>query len=257
MVGVTCFSVDPVRGLKNLGPQRDIPQPSNIGAPPPGLLIGDIVFNPSSTAVFISLANSTTGPGYLYAYRIINGQVSERPVVSSLKDASAAFSLNFLSSDSRLFITNPHNGAPGALVVNVSPLLEATEAKIVTIPGQSASCWTAYAPAYNRAFVMDAFVPNITAVDSTNGNTVSQWPFVSPAFGATDSLVDRNFLYVLTIPYSNDLSHYLASPQVLVYDITPITRRQNPRQIQSYDIFKATGSSFEVVGLNIWPSNRP
>jgi hypothetical protein len=259
LVGVTCFSVDPVKGLCVTGPMRGIPQPGNASPPPPGIppeiLTGDIAFNPSSSGVFITLTNSTHQPGYIYAYPTIDGEVSQTPVISSLKDVANPFSLNFLGSDSRLFSSNPHNQSPGSVVLDVSPSLEATEAKIVTIPAQSASCWVAYASAYDTLFVIDAALPNVTTVDSTNGNTIAQFGYFSPAFGATDSLVDRHFLYTLTVPFNANFSALLASPQVLVWDIASVEKGQNPRQIQSFDIFKAAGLGFELMGLAIYPSN--
>jgi hypothetical protein len=193
---------------------------------------------------------------YLYAYPTIDGQVSQTPVISSLKDVATPFSLDFLSSDSRLFVTNPHKESPGAVMVDVSPSLEATEAKIVTIPHQGASCWAAYASEYDTLFVMDAFNPTITTVNPTLGQSVAQFNFTTPSFGLADTLVDRDFLYTHTLPFNSNATMFLASPQVLVYDITPVKKGQNPRQIQSFDLFKAVGSFPNLYGLAIYLSSR-
>jgi hypothetical protein len=259
VLGVTCFSVDPVKGLSVSGPMRAIPQPGN-ASPPPGTapvpLSADITFNPSSTGLFVSLFNATDGPGYIYAYPTVDGQVSQTPVVSSLKDVSTPFSLNFLSSDSRLFVTNPHQALPGAAILDVSPSLQATEAKIVTVPQQVASCWAAYAPDYDAIFVIDAARATITTVNPALGQSVSQFNFTTPAFGSIDSLVDRDFLYTLTVPFNSALTVFVASPQVLVRDITPVKYGQNPKQIQSFDLFNAVGKFPDSFGLAIYPSSR-
>ncbi|RFU75751.1 3-carboxymuconate cyclase [Trichoderma arundinaceum] len=258
LAGVTCFSVHPDHGLTRLGPMRPIVQsghPMTEPQTPPVILTGDIVFNPSSTALFISVAAPNGGSGSVVAYPVTHGQVSYVPVNSTLKDLDLILSLNFLESDSRLFATNPHNNSPGASILQVSPTFEATEAEIITIPNQVASCWVANAAKFNKLFVMDVAISNITIVDSRNGYVESQFTFDTPAFGATDSIVDQRFLYTVTLPVNNNFT-YIASPKILVYDIIPVLRKQNPRQIQQFDIFDAVGHVPSLMGLAVYPAKR-
>ncbi|KAJ4859022.1 hypothetical protein T069G_07289 [Trichoderma breve] len=256
LAGVTCFSVDPKKGLQPLGPMRTILQTKDFTPPPAGtpptILTGDIRFNPSSTGVFTTAANETGGPGVLYAYPVVSGSVSTTPVVTKFDNVVNPFSLNFLNSDSQLFMTNPHNESPGAALLTISPSLAVTETKIVTIPHQNASCWAAYAPIYDTIFVMDAAAAVVSTVDISKESVVSQFDFQSANFGPTDTLVDRNFLYFITEPFNDDFSAFLASPQVLVYDITSVSKGKNPQLIQSFDIFKAVGSFPDIMGLAIY-----
>lgn len=262
-VGVTCFSVDPVKGLTALGPIRPIPQPGNEAL----LLGGDILFNPSETALFHTLNNFTAAndPGFLFAYPIIHGQVSRTPIISVFESIADPFSLNFLGgSDSRLFLTNPFvnaapgEDAPGAVLLEVSyPSLEVTVVKPVIMP-HVAACWVAYAPAYDVMFIDDAGLAAISIVNASDATLISQFTFQTVNFGSTDTLVDRNFLYTLTIPFAtNNHSMLLASPQVLVWDINPVTKGQSPTQIQSFDLFDEVGTVFEPFGLAIWPAKYP
>lgn len=255
IAGVACFSVDSKKGLGNLGPLRSIPQPQGAAPPPVGPLIitGDITFNPSSSALFTTVASVNGGPGSLYAYPVIDRQVGHTLVNNTLDDITVPFSLNFLGSDNKLFATNPHNGSPGAALLDISSSLRVAEEKIITIPGQVASCWVAEALEYDTLFLMDAVRPVITIVNSTDGAVKGQFGFDTPAFGAMDTKVDRNSLYTLTDPFGSNLT-LIASPQILVYDITPVIKGGIPKKIQSFDIFSEVGTIPDLMGLAIYPA---
>lgn len=252
---MTCFSVDPKTGLRKLGPMRVIPQPEGATTPADGPLVstGDITFNPSSSALFTTVASADGGPGSIYTYPVVDRQVSYTPVNNTLKDLTIPFSLNFLSSDTRLFVTNPHNGSPGAALLDISPSLRSTEAQIITIPDQEASCWVADAPIFDALFIMDAAKPNITIVNRIDGKVRAQFAFTTPALGAADSKVDRNFLYFMTDPFNSN-NTLIASPQVLVYDVSPVLEGKIPAQVQSFDIFEEVGQIPGLLGLAIYPA---
>jgi hypothetical protein len=128
-------------------------------------LISDIVFNPSSTAVSITLRSNGAQPGLIYAWPIVAGQVSGTLVVSSFPDLALIFSLNFLGADDRIIVTNPHLNSPGAAYLDVSyPSLEITVEKIITIPDRMALCWVVKTPQYDDVIVIDALQPNITFI---------------------------------------------------------------------------------------------
>jgi hypothetical protein len=256
--GVTCFSVDSKNGLHNLGPMRVIPQPEGVAPPPVGplILVGDITFNPSSSAIFTTISvGPNNGPGSLFAYPTIDRQVGYTPVSNTFNDVVTPFSLNFLSSDTRLFVTNPTTGTPGAALLDISSL-RATAAQIVTIPDQFFSCWVADAPTFDTLFVIDAGKPTVTIVDRSDGKEKAQFNFTTPTLGAMDTKVDRNFLYFLTDPFGNEAT-LIASPQVLVYDIKPVKEGKIPTQVQSFDIFKEIGQIPGLMGLAIYPATDP
>lgn len=255
VAGVACFSVDSQSGLRNLGALRPIPQPQGAAPPPVGPLTstGDIKFNPSSSALFTTIASVDNGPGSLYAYPVIGHQVSHTIVNNTLNDLTIPFSLNFLGSDSKLFVTNPHNGSPGAALLGISSSLHVTKEEIITIPRQEASCWVAEALEYNTLFIIDVAKPNITIVNSINGAIKGQFGFDTPGFGAMDTKVDRNFLYAVTAPFGSNFT-LIASPQILVYNITPVLEGRTPKQIQSFDIFSEVGQIPDLMGLAIYPA---
>jgi hypothetical protein len=243
-----------------LGPTRFIPQTENSDPtmPPAGpLILGmDITFNPSSTALFVTIRSNGGQPGLIYAWAVARGQVGLEPVVSSLPGIVFPFSLNFLSSDSRLLITNPHFNSQGAAILDISPSLEASEAKNITVPGQIASCWVAYAPVFGSAFLIDAARNIITTLNLKTDNATQQFEFPTPVGGAFDTKVDRNWLYTLTDPFSISTGSLTASPQIVVFNISPITFGGIPQQVQSFDIFNAIGTIPDLMGLALYPSTN-
>lgn len=227
--------------------------------PPVGPLIitGDIAFNPSSSALFTTVASATGGPGSLLAYPVVGGQVSHTAVNNTLPDLAIPFSLNFLgSSDEQLFVTNPHNGSPGAALLRISRSLAVAATDIITIPNQGASCWVADVPSLDTLFIMDAVKPTITSVNAADGRVKSQFNFSTPVFGGMDTKADRHYLYSLTAPFNGTDFSLAASPQVLVYDVSPVREGRNPTQSQSFDIFAAVGKIPDLMGLAIYPANE-
>ncbi|KAL8711828.1 MAG: hypothetical protein Q9220_003772 [cf. Caloplaca sp. 1 TL-2023] len=254
LAGVACFSVSRYHGLTSLGPIHTIPQTQNADpSPPPAgpqVLTADIVFNPSSTALFVTVRSNGKNPGLLYAFAVdrYTGAISRSPVVTSLSDFVFLFSMNFLSSDTRMIITDPHLNSPGAGVLEIKyPSLKASVEKIITIPNQKASCWVAYSPQYSPfLYVIDAAQPNVTIVDPRNDEVsgVFDIPSGTPGNGGFDTKIDRKWLYVIT--------DRAVAPKVEVFKIG----KQGTflRSVQSFDIFSSVGQIPDWMGLAIWPS---
>ena len=217
------------------------------------MVIGaDIVFNPSSTAVFATIRSNGANPGLLYAYPVTNNQVSTDHVLSSLPALPSLFSLNFLDhSDSHLLVTSPHFNLPGAAFLQVSyPSLQTTLAKNITIPGQqNASCWVAYAPQYDSAYIFDALKSDITVINPETGDIKGQVHFTVPpaapgaSSGAQDSQVKGDYVYVLGDS---------ATPKVYVFKIGG---PQLLEEVQVFDNFAGLKPIPNWNGMAIWPAS--
>ncbi|KAK4494197.1 hypothetical protein PRZ48_014495 [Zasmidium cellare] len=255
--GVACFEVDQRRGLTPLPFFLDIAEIAPSPPPGPLAIAADIRFNPSSTALFATVVGGGALSGDLYSWPIHFGKPSNKPVEITLEGITLPFSLNFLGSDSRLFVTNPHLNSDGAALLDIAPSGQVTRLQNTTIPGQVASCWASYAPAINNLFVIDAGRPVITIVDADSGSVTSQYNYTTPVpnTGGQDTKVDRNFLYILTIPVNSNLE-LINSPQVLVYDVSPVQRGATPSEVQSFDIFQVAGSLPGAIGLAVYPTPR-
>jgi hypothetical protein len=190
-------------------------------------------------------------PGLVYAWPVVDGQVSGTPVVSSFPDLALIFSLNFFGSDDRIITTNPHLNSPGAAYLDVSyPSLEITVEKIITIPDQMASCWAVNAPQYDDVIVIDPLQPNITVISPETGSVKQVFHFDAPPPGAADSKIDRTWFYSLTDSPTD--------PQILVFDVTPLSYGGPPQHVQSYDLIGALGAlspGSTEIGLAIYPSS--
>ncbi len=254
--GISCFSADYEKGLTPTGAFRSVPHPTDNGNPgaPPFILIADIVFNPSSTAIFATARSNGAAPGHIYAWPVVDGKVAEKAVVSTIEGVTLDFSLNFLGSDSRLLLTDPVPGTAGAAYLNVEyPSLKITQEKSITIPGQFAACWAAYAPRFQSVYVIDAGKPNITILNSETGDITGGFSYSAPAGGPSggqDSAVDRKWLYVLTD------AHFPTppAPKINVFDLEGGNRGEVPRLVQSFDIFSEVGPLGDWTGLAIYPS---
>ena len=189
--GVSCFHADHAKGLTPLGGLRPFPQGLQQTTPPTGppLTTSDIAFNPSSTAMFVTIKGDAmaTPPtqGYVYAWSVKAGAISIKPVISRPPRLLMDFSIDFLGSDNRALITDP---AFGASIVSIAyPSLKITEIKHIVIPNQGAACWGAYAPRFNSAYIIDAANPNITVIDPISGNIKGAIQYGAEAMGGFDT----------------------------------------------------------------------
>ncbi|KAK0512839.1 hypothetical protein JMJ35_004856 [Cladonia borealis] len=250
--GITCFKIS-THGPTPQGGLRFIPQTelNDSSAPPPGPLVlsADISFNPTSTALFATVRSNGALPGLLYTYPISpSGQISVTPIVTSLPSLPFLFSLNFLDNNpSHLFVTNPHQFSPGAAFLNIEyPSLKASVEKIITIPGQIASCWVAYAPQLDAVYIIDAARPNVVTISPETGEVTGQTSFPANNLvesGGADARVDRNWLYIL----SDDQM----DPKVIIMEVGP---EQVPTTVQEFDIFQQVGTIPGLMGMAIYPT---
>ena len=222
------------------------------------LVIGaDIRFNPSSTALFVTIRSNGGKPGLLYAYPVTNftKAISTNYTLSSFPTLPFIFSLNFLdNSDTHLLVTNPLPAAAGAAFLDVAyPSLKATLVKNITIPGvQEATCWAAYAPKHDTVYTIDALKTNITVIDPETGDVKGQVDFQEAGLvtangtlapGAKDSKADGDYLYVLGDG---------ATPTVYVFKIGG---PQLLEQVQAFDVSKILSPIPFWFGLAIWPAS--
>ncbi|RDA95286.1 hypothetical protein CP533_3450 [Ophiocordyceps camponoti-saundersi (nom. inval.)] len=233
--GVQCFSVPECGPLEPLG--DFMPLPINQTSPPVGPVntVSDIVFNPSETALYVSVKGDGMGLGFLFAYRVVDGKVDPKPVISRPPELKVDFSLTFFSDDAAVMT----DAAYGASYLTLHKNLSATVSKKIEIPGQTATCWSVFSPAFNAVYVMDVKSPNITTLDPKSGEIKFISPGEKKAMGSLDAIADRSSLYVLQgspeiarfdlkgsengkmKPRNDDLSLPKATVQKIVGEILP------------------------------------
>ena len=114
-----------------------------------------------------------------------------------------------------------------------------------------ATCWVAYSPFHQAAFVIDALQPNITIVNTGTGDVEGVFHYPTGQFGGFDSMVQRKWLYTL----SDDQT----DPKIEVFDIEGVNNGKEPVLVQGYDLFEGVGGFAPApswMGLDVYPSQR-
>jgi hypothetical protein len=237
--GIACFSVSD-SGLTPLS-NGLIPIPiAQTSTPPTGPpnTASDIVFNPSSTALFVTVKGDGTNPGFIYAFPITNGKLSSTPVISRPSELLVDFGISFID-DSHAVVADP---AYGASMVEISyPSLEPSVSQKVAIAGQKAVCWTAFSDRFETAFIFDGGKPNVTALDPVTGAV--KYTITGPAdgVGGFDGVVAGSYLYVL-----------LGKAGIAVYNLMgSVGNGKVPMLWQSLDL-SALGSRQGWQGLAVY-----
>lgn len=161
--GVQCFSVSSCNGIKPVGGLRPLPimnQTNPITGVPN--TASNILFNPSETAFFVAIKGDGMTSGYIYAYKIENGIISEEAVESRPENLPLPFAISFVD-DSSAVVATP---AYGAAFVSIAKDLSVTTNSIVNVTGQMATCWTAKSPDTGSVYLLDGGVPDVHAIDT-------------------------------------------------------------------------------------------
>lgn len=241
--GVACFKTDHAKGLTPVGGLRRIN--NNESTPPigPPNTVSDIVFNPSETALFVTVKGDGTDPGYIYVYPVLpDGKVSNWPIVSRPAGLLVDFSLNFLGNDWSAVISDP---AYGVSLVDISPDFKVTVRDHIAIANQSAICWTAYAPRFDSVYAIDAggANPTITVLEPSSGAVKYTIHGDAAEGGFLDSKVDRTWLYSLR-----------GDPAVSVTSLSGSNSGKAPEIVQTLNL-TSLGSRQGWQGLAIYPNS--
>lgn len=243
--GVQCYSVS-ASGLEPSGEFKPITIGLNQTSPPlgPPNTASDIVFNPSSTALFVTVKGDGVGPGYIYAYPVQhnyhNGKgkatVAAEARVSRPTELALDFSLTFIS-DRRAFVTDPTFG--GAFL-DISCDHAVTVSKVANITGQAASCWSQYSKEHDSVYVFDAGVSDITVYGAESMELKPTISGAAEAMGKFDSVVAGDFLYTLD-----------GSDTITVYSLA----RDEPTTLQTFNL-STFGSRQFFQGLAYYGGGR-
>ncbi|KAF5549852.1 3-carboxymuconate cyclase [Fusarium mexicanum] len=221
--GVQCFTVSDCDGLKPQGRLKPLPVINQTSPPtgPPNT-VSNILFNPSETALFVTIKGNGMENGFVYAYKVENGRVSEEAIKSQPKNLPVAFGMSFISDDSAV-ISTPAYGA--AFVSIVHGLTVSTKTNI-TVPKQMATCWTATSAGSSSVYLLDAAVPDVTALNTETMAIRRTLPGYNAGKGNFDAIISGSKLYALQAAPAIavfDLKHDSYSPKVV--DLTGFGNR--------------------------------
>ncbi|RFN44690.1 3-carboxymuconate cyclase protein [Fusarium flagelliforme] len=203
--GVQCFSVSSSHGIKPVGGLRPLPilnQTNPITGVPN--TASNILFNPSETALFVAIKGDGMTSGYIYAYKIENGAVSEEAVESRPENLPLPFAISFVDDYSALVATPAY----GAAFVSIAKDLSVTTDAIVNVTGQMATCWTAKSTDTGSIYLLDAGVPDVYAVNTETKALSRTLPGFDQGMGTFDGTIVGSKLYALQ-----------AAPAVAILDL--------------------------------------
>ena len=191
--GVMCYRMSDCGSLEPQGNYRPLPvDQTPIPLGPPNT-VSDISFNPSETAVFVTIKGDGTGSGYVYAFPVVDGCVSDHAVVSRPEELKLDFSITFMTDESAV-ISDPSYGAS---FVHIDDDLKVSVSHLINITGEGATCWSRYSREFDSVFIFDAASPNITTLDPATGNTKYVIPGKAAGMGALDSVIVGDWMYTL------------------------------------------------------------
>ena len=223
VAGVACYDVDTsAHKMAADGPLRNIsPNIINETTPaagPPGSA-GQIGFDPDSTAIYATVkGNSFDIPGYngfpppgklgsLIAWPVENGKPRYRPVVTKVSDFFMDYAFQFLS-ESKMFIIDASSGSS---FFDVGPHSDwvGTELVKTDISRNNFSCWTAWEPALNSIYAVDAQHNEIFVLDDKSGEWVDSIHFTQPGveyypggqddYGLVDVIPYKGLMYAAAV----------------------------------------------------------
>lgn len=254
--GVRCFHVPDCGPLEPRGSFMELPM-INQTSPPTisGTTVSDIVFNPSGTALFVSIKGAGMSMGYLYAYPVKKDKLEaavekaeleaavEKPeleaaVESRPEGLRRAFSLSFLSDEAAV-ITDPTYGAS---LLSIDSTFSVSIAKNVTIPGQRATCWSVYSAEFKSVYVFDGMSPNVTSLEPT-GDIKAVIQGEPRGMGSFDAAVDRSWLYVLQ-----------GSPAIAVFDLKASEPKEAMSGVAQYLDLASLGKRSSWIGMAVYGS---
>ncbi|XXH02956.1 hypothetical protein Hte_009346 [Hypoxylon texense] len=219
---VQCYDVT-AAGLRPSG--EPMPLPLNQTTPPAGppSTVSDILFNPSQSALIVTIKGSGTGAGYIYAYPVSHGKVQPSPRVSRPAALGLNFGLSFLGSDSKAIIADP--GFGGAFV-DFDCNLGASVSKVINITGNAATCWTQYSADLHTAYLLDAATTNIAVLDAASMEVKSTLASPAATAGKFDAAVGDEYLYTLDASDSISVYSLKESTAVQTFNLTGFGNRQ-------------------------------
>lgn len=204
---------------------RSINEAINQTTPPQGPIFtaSDIMFNPSSTALFVSTKGAPPSDtsdavlGSIYAWPVLGNKVQASAVISQPAGVILDFSLTFLGSDDSILITD---AAGEAYILAVSSELHVSVKNDVVLPAnEGLACWGVYVPSLGDAYVMSASIANISIVNPSTGVVKSTILLPAGDMGAYDSAADRTFLYSLTNIASISVVNLAADPPYVAQNL--------------------------------------
>lgn len=165
---------------------------------------------------------------------------AQKDMRSTPKGTAVLFGSQIISWTSKIFASDASFGA-AVLDINLATG-RATTLSTQKIEGQSATCWSAFAPATGTVFVTDVGVPRIVEMSAEDASIISVTDLAGTgASGFIDLKASGEFLYAL------GPGNGTVEPMIIVMDLSggPATAKL----IQKFDLQGMAGASAQGIAI--------
>lgn len=244
--GLSCASFSPESGIGEMDDIRAYFTPDS--APSSGTFnrVGGTFFSRTGDAVFTTImGNGTTFNGFLSAYPVIDGAVSNEQTTSFPAGSAFLYGATTVPNTSEIFAAD---FGTGALIIDVNATLQGTTRSIINLPGQIASCWAEISTKTGTGYITDPFSSSTYAVDIQSGTFLSRLS----TEGAIDFMPAGDFLYVTSFGNApnptNTNNTTIIGPAIFVLDT-----RGGKGSLTHYQSFTPEGMRASAQGMAVFP----
>ncbi|KAL9055375.1 MAG: hypothetical protein Q9162_003572 [Coniocarpon cinnabarinum] len=181
--------------------QNGDPRPLNLGylnTPPVqnSGTVSQIQFSPDAQHLVVSVKGLMAAgtPGPVFIFPVLNDEIAQEPVRSTIADILMPFGFAFGSDSDRILLSDPTFGGS---IVTIDPSTSMTSELQHTMSNLTAACWAAYSSTTKNGYLIDAGAPQMGEVDMTTGALLDVFQ-TDPAFvAAFDAIIDGSISYFL------------------------------------------------------------
>ncbi|KAF8638294.1 hypothetical protein AX17_002314 [Amanita inopinata Kibby_2008] len=209
--GVSCFKIDQTKGLSSIpNTTRSLKLNQTTPATGPAGTASHIIFSEDGRQLVVAVKGTPPQPGFLAVWDIStqDGSLSQDfKSIAPQPGGLLPFSLTVIPGKNAVLATDAGLGFD--IFADLSGDKQDTQSNntrsssAVAIPGQKATCWSAFSPKTGNFYLTDigtSLVTEINVNDNLNGTIVKQYPTANNS-GTIDldigSIQGNDFLYVL------------------------------------------------------------
>ncbi|KAI1110793.1 hypothetical protein F5Y14DRAFT_454634 [Nemania sp. NC0429] len=252
VAGISCGSFSAQTGLGRMDSLRSIPLGQTTPPVGPTNTVSHAFFSEDESTLLTMIKGdpATNKTGFVSVLPIqkkrscrgnsVVSSAAQKDMRSTPGGTAVLFGSQIIPGTNKVFATD---ASFGAAILDVD--LSSGRAKALStqkIDGQSATCWSAFAPATGTVFVTDVAVPRIVEMSAKNASIISETQLADTgASGFIDLKASGEFLYALA-PGNGTVE-----PMILVMDLSGGPATAKP--IQTFSLQGMAGANAQGIAI--------
>ena len=197
--GIACFSVSQ-SGLRPLdSAARSISPALQQTTPPkgPDNTVSQVSFSPNHDYVIATVKGiAPTRLATIFVWKVEDGIVCGDATTTQIPDLYNAFGFSFVGSNDKIFVSSVNYG--GSFLALDPSSYQLRQTSNITVPGQAASCWSAYCPELDTAIAVSAGAPLMGLADASTEKLIGALRYDADLMGGLDNVVHGTTMFFLT-----------------------------------------------------------